>query len=233
LDDDSVSLAAALALVRRNRDQQPAIVVRMAQNAGLAVLLRGAGEDAGTFQHLRAFGMLDRTCHPDQVLRGTHEILARAIHEDYLRQQRAAGVKPEQNSSMVPWDALPKHLQESNRQQADDIGVKLRAVCCRAVPLLDWDEPLFEFTSDEIDRLAILEHDRWLAAKRQDGWRHGLKKDNDAKTHPCLVPYAQLPPDEQEKDRNAVRQIPAMLAKVGFRIHRLDPQHHEDRQTSP
>lgn len=231
LDDDSLSLAAALALVRHSRERHPTIVVRMAQDAGLAVLLRGVEAGGGSFQHLRAFGLLDRTCHPDQVLRGTHEILARAIHDDYLRQQHAAGVKPEQNPSMVPWDKLPEHLREANRQQADDIGVKPQAVRCSAAPLVDWSEPLFAFTPAEVERLAVMEHDRWMAAKRQAGWRYGPQKDNDAKAHPCLVPYAQIPSDEQDKDRSAVRQIPATLAKVGFRVHRLSSPRHENVQT--
>ena len=223
LDDDSLGLTAALALVRHGLEQHPAIVVRMAQEAGLAVLLSDVDRGAGSFQHLHAFGLLDRTCHPDQVLRGTHEILAHAIHEDYLRQQTAAGVKPEQNSSMLPWDKLPEHLKETNRQQADDIGAKLKAVHCRAAPMLDWDEPFLQFTPVEIEFLARLEHDRWMAAKRQDGWRHGAKKDSHARTHPCLLPYDHLPPAEQEKDRNVARQLPAMLAQVGFRVHRLKP----------
>ena len=125
---------------------------------------------------------------------------------------------------MVPWDVLPEPLRESNRQQADDLGAKLRAVRCSAVPMLDWDEPLFEFTTAEIESLAVREHERWMAARQQDGWRPGPRKDADAKTHPCLVPYDQLPPDDQEKDRHAVRQIPAMLAAVGFRVHRLNPR---------
>ena len=65
---------------------RPTVVVRMAQDAGLAVLLRDVDAGSERFRDLRAFGLLDRTCHPDQVLRGTHEILARAIHEEYLRQ---------------------------------------------------------------------------------------------------------------------------------------------------
>lgn len=221
LDDDSLSLSTALALVSHRRDHHPTIVVHMAQDAGLAVLLRDVDAGSSSFRHLRAFGLLDRTCHPDQVLRGTHEILARAIREEYLRQQQAAGVRSEQNPSIVPWDALPEHLKESNRQQADDIGVKLKAVRCSSAPLLDWDAPLFEFTLAEVERLARLEHDRWMDAKLRDGWRLGPKKDSNAKTHPCLVAYDQLPPDEQEKDRSAVRPIPATLARVGFRVHRL------------
>jgi len=223
LDEDSQSLSAALALVRHGREQDSAIVVRMAQDAGLAMLLREVESTSGSFKHLRAFGLLDRTCHPDQVLRGTHELLARAIHENYLRQQRAAGVAPEQNSSLCPWDALPEHLKEANRQQADDIGAKLKAVHCSAAPLLDWEEPLFKFEPDEVERLARMEHERWMTAKLDGGWRHGSKKDDEARTHPCLIPYDDLPPHEKEKDRSAVREIPATLAEAGFRVHRLKP----------
>lgn len=229
LDDDSKSLSAALALVRRGGQRNPTIVVRMAQDAGLALLLRETGNGSDNLKGLRAFALIDQTCHPDQVLRGTHEILARAIHENYLRQQYAAGVSPSQNPSMVPWNSLPEHLKESNRQQADDIGTKLKAVHCSAEPLLDWDEPLFEFTAEEIERLARLEHDRWMDAKLKVGWSYGLKKDDKAKTHPCLLPFDNLPPDEQEKDRDAGRQIPLLLSRVGFCIHRLkQPSHGRD-----
>lgn len=44
-------------------------------------------------------------------------------------------------------------------------------------------------------------HENWCATKRADGWVFGTAKDADAKTHPCLVPYAELPPQQQAKDR--------------------------------
>ncbi|MFO1531870.1 MAG: RyR domain-containing protein [Kiritimatiellia bacterium] len=60
-----------------------------------------------------------------------------------------------------------------------------------------------------------------MAAKVRDGWKHGAVKDARARTHPCLVPYDGLPPDEQEKDRSAVRLIPPLLDRTGFRVQRL------------
>ena len=152
------------------------------------------------------------------------EIVARAIHEDYLHQQGAAGVRFDQNSSMVPWDALPEHLQESIRQQADDIGAKLQAVHCSMAPLRHEDEPLFEFTPDEIEQLARMEHERWMKAKLQDGWQYGVKRDNARKIHPCLMPFEQLSHPEQDLDRHSVRRIPVILAKAGFRVRRLRQQ---------
>jgi len=43
-------------------------------------------------------------------------------------------------------------------------------------------------------------HESWCEFKRADGWIFGDVKDVDSKTHPCLVPYADLPVDQQLKD---------------------------------
>lgn len=43
-------------------------------------------------------------------------------------------------------------------------------------------------------------HQAWCDSKVADGWVHGDVKDADAKTHPCLVPYDQLPAEQQLKD---------------------------------
>lgn len=43
-------------------------------------------------------------------------------------------------------------------------------------------------------------HNAWKDRKVAEGWTHGDVKDADAKTHPCLVPYDELPPEQQAKD---------------------------------
>lgn len=43
-------------------------------------------------------------------------------------------------------------------------------------------------------------HESWLEEKRQTGWKYGEVKDAEAKTHPCFVPYDQLPPEQKVKD---------------------------------
>lgn len=44
-------------------------------------------------------------------------------------------------------------------------------------------------------------HENWMAAKVADGWVFGLTKCADSKTHPCIVPFDELPPMQQLKDR--------------------------------
>ena len=43
-------------------------------------------------------------------------------------------------------------------------------------------------------------HALWCDEKHQAGWVYGDVKDADAKTHPCLVPYADLPAFQKVKD---------------------------------
>lgn len=43
-------------------------------------------------------------------------------------------------------------------------------------------------------------HENWLAQKEADGWVYGEVKDAEAKTHPCMVPFDQLPREQQAKD---------------------------------
>lgn len=43
-------------------------------------------------------------------------------------------------------------------------------------------------------------HESWWAQKVADGWVYGDTKDAEAKTHPCMVPFDQLPREQQAKD---------------------------------
>lgn len=43
-------------------------------------------------------------------------------------------------------------------------------------------------------------HELWMQHKLDEGWRYGSTKDPTQKTHPCLVPYDQLPAVQRAKD---------------------------------
>ena len=45
------------------------------------------------------------------------------------------------------------------------------------------------------------QHTEWGAHKVADGWGWGKVKDAEAKTHPCLVPWAELDQGQQAKDK--------------------------------
>ncbi|HXE51230.1 MAG TPA: RyR domain-containing protein [Ramlibacter sp.] len=53
-------------------------------------------------------------------------------------------------------------------------------------------------------------HESWLQEKAAAGWKWGPEKDEAAKTHPCFMPYTDLPIDQRAKDflfRGVVRAM--------------------------
>ena len=59
-------------------------------------------------------------------------------------------------------------------------------------------------------------HESWLAEKEANGWKYGLVKDEQLKEHPCFVPYADLPEDQQLKDFLYLTTVRAMAGAVGL-----------------
>lgn len=43
-------------------------------------------------------------------------------------------------------------------------------------------------------------HDSWSLEKLENGWKYGPVKDPEKKEHPCLVPFDELPAEQQTKD---------------------------------
>lgn len=43
-------------------------------------------------------------------------------------------------------------------------------------------------------------HEAWLDHYRAMGWVYGPRKDEEARTHPCLVPYDELPAEQRTKN---------------------------------
>ena len=72
-----------------------------------------------------------------------------------------------------------------------------------------WTEPL-----------ARNAHDNGVKQRRADRWRWGPRRDDTTKEHPCLVPDEQLPPSDNEYDRNAATQTLKGILARGYRIEK-------------
>lgn len=68
----------------------------------------------------------------------------------------------------------------------------------------DWQKTAIRkgvaYVQEHPDAPAGALHDSWMKEKTDAGWKYGKVKDKDAKTHPCLVPYEELPLVERVKD---------------------------------
>lgn len=70
------------------------------------------------------------------------------------------------------------------------------------------------------EQLAENAHEVWAKTRLAQGWTYGPARDDTAKKHPCLIPYADLPESEKVHDRNtAMETIKAVLA-LGYQITR-------------
>ncbi|MBI4259000.1 MAG: hypothetical protein HY658_00380, partial [Actinobacteria bacterium] len=140
------------------------------------------------------------------------DTLAREIHERHRTATSAAPLRP--------WPDLQDVFKESSRLQADHIYEKLREAGYTVTDSTDRPVELFDFDFREVERLAEMEHGRWNVERLMDGWRWGEKRDEARRTHPDLVPWAELPEKVKEYDRKAVRGIPELLRLVGLKIRR-------------
>jgi hypothetical protein len=62
---------------------------------------------------------------------------------------------------------------------------------------------------------AEASHVSWMAQKLEEGWVYGEEKNEEAKTHPCLVPFDELPVEHQAKDflfRAVVHAVDGLLS---------------------
>lgn len=58
-----------------------------------------------------------------------------------------------------------------------------------------------EFRLNNPDAGEDAQHNAWMADKVKDGWVYGETKDAAVKTHPCIVPFHELPEFQQKKDK--------------------------------
>jgi hypothetical protein len=107
-------------------------------------------------------------------------------------------------------------------------------------PLQNWDATKdFTFSAEELEKLAIDEHDRCCDERLADGWKpipmpkaddedevnRLLEEAKRRKESPYLIPWAdllELYPKVAEYDRLLMRKIPARLASFGLQAIRTE-----------
>ncbi len=216
-DDTLLGLHDGFRLLQELNHQKVQILIRMNEDSGLANILREmTGSDLA---NLKAFGLLDQTCKLD--LLDDISRLARVIHEDYYDREIKKGITAKENPNVVIWGHLNKKIKESNLHQAENIGIKLAAVKYGMEAWNDYGKEKFTFEASELSCMAEMEHIRWYDEKISAGWKYAAKRDDARKLHPDLVQWNQLTPEAQQKDMDAVRLIPHLLARAGLQVYRL------------
>lgn len=70
------------------------------------------------------------------------------------------------------------------------------------------------------EKIAENVHDIWARGRINDGWTYGETRDDAKKTHPCIVPYAELDDGEKEYDRNTALETLKLIVALGYKIEK-------------
>jgi len=157
------------------------------------------------------------------------EKLAKAFHEIFCEDLSAKGYKcklvtrgdKKEHSSLKPYAELSDNEKEQNRNNVRDIPNKLASVGYIILPARGGEAPS-QFRRDEVEKLAKMEHERWMRQKLEASWQPGKRTVKARKIHKDLVDWEQLPEEVKEKDRVLVRGTPKILAKAGYNMVKLD-----------
>jgi ryanodine receptor 2 len=68
------------------------------------------------------------------------------------------------------------------------------------------------------EALARNTHEVWSENRIKDGWKYGERRDDEARLHPCLVPYDELSEEEKEYDRHTSLEALKLITKLGYKI---------------
>ncbi|MCE4566923.1 Ryanodine receptor Ryr [Maribellus sp. CM-23] len=73
-----------------------------------------------------------------------------------------------------------------------------------------------------IEELAENVHETWMEARIKEGWVWGEKRNEDKKTHPCIIPYEQLPEFEKDYDRKTAIETIKFIINAGYQINKIN-----------
>ena len=131
------------------RNHDVAVLVRMEEDTGLSSLLECKDACHPLVQRVTSFGQINRASALERLQSNRQDYIARHIHENYLPTGRADPNKQTDDEVLREWDKLPESYKNANRQVADHVDVKLRAVGLPA-----GKTPARVFTTDEIEILS-------------------------------------------------------------------------------
>ena len=143
------------------------------------------------------------------------ELLAIAIHARYCEKQLQD--HPERPLDYPDFSQLPDDLKYSNLRQAQNICDRLEQVGYRLGPK-GRKGAVKEFPPELVEFMAELEHEAWMQERLSRGWKLG-ERNAEKKTSPYLVPYDQLSEEIKDYDRDAIRNIPALVERGGMAVY--------------
>ena len=218
------------------------IFIRVPDWSGLGGLLRSSVDHARAAppqlpDGIFAFATRETVLSPGALLSPEREEAAKRVHDAYrktLEEVRATDPAEPARVAAVDWEEQTPQFRDSNFAVVDHLPVKARASGYRLVEArLQPTEGIWPPPPPLLEDLLRLEHFRWVAERRANGWRPAEARCDAVRVHPDLVAWEALSPAEQQFDHRQVLAMPNIVDGLGMRLaealvigvvgHRPDP----------
>lgn len=249
--------AAFVCLAEEDHAVTQAYVLRQELGADVPVIVRVLDSTAGfgllltdengreLYRNCIPVGIKDRVFDARMATDPKREMLAQAMHEEYLRkthldvvaarnrQDKFAAENLLAKDAVWPWNRLKETYRVSSRALAKRVERFLAETDPEKKPCgyKAVYDPAYFAGSDPIEirdfggiveHLAKREHEFWWNERLADGWKHGTTRNDKKKLHPNLIDWEELDDGTKDYDRELVRRIPVVLAKADYRIEVVD-----------
>ncbi|MCD4750460.1 MAG: hypothetical protein K8R59_13905 [Thermoanaerobaculales bacterium] len=159
----------------------------------------------------------------DRCAKAAHEVFCDGLRDLGYSKGESTSEELKTHAHLVSYDELAEEPRAENRANVADIPNKLVLAGYVMTPARGEHSPP-TFPDEILERLAEIEHERWVKHKLDREWQFADTTDPSRKLHSGLVPWQELSESEREKDREMVRSIPRILARAGFTIMQAVPE---------
>ncbi len=220
------------------------VLLAIYNNSGLG---KEIDEDKKAFANFYAFADIGKASSQKNLIDEELDLIAKLIHNNYL-----SGDEVKIGNLDKKWldkDKINQHKRSSNKAQALHIDTKLLILGIKKVKSnKTFDEclilnqevfnKLIKVTKNSknfpkkfdtlLSKIARAEHNRWNTFHYLHGWVHDINRDDNAKRHPCLLPFSEFKTPKLQAtyqyDVNSILEIPIYLAYAGYELVFDTPQ---------
>ncbi len=156
----------------------------------------------------------------ERLAEAAHDVFCQGKLRDGWKLGTAKNEQEKTHPLLRPYTEISEEHKEANRVTVRNIPKKLQKASYVMVPSRS-NESALEFPGDDLEMLAMFEHDLWMEGQLLAGVRPGLPSPEDPLRSEHLVAWDQLPEAIKQIDRDMIRGIPKILAQTGFAVMRV------------
>jgi hypothetical protein len=239
-DPGNIHLSLALRRACNNQLRWPVpIFMRETSHSEFSLQYAKGDETEELDAYLQAFGSHQVNATRSRIIDGWLDRGAAIAHEHYIKNlgERDEMSMRELQAATRDWADVLETYRAANRAVSDAAMTKVWDAGWRPAKKDEKGDTAPSVPHDLMTRMAMREHDRWVAERLMVGWRPtgpGEKRNNDLMAHDKLVPWDALNDADKHNDVVQVRaamNVARLLHKDGF-VRRQAVEPRSDPDTS-